>query len=86
MPFMLSMKRKSGVNSNRLIRCRPNHLYKPSVIVSTQKNGNKIFITVSDNGMGIPSPIINKIFQPFLQPSLQVKVQDWVYPCRMIYY
>ena len=40
-------------------------LYKPSVIVSTQKNGNKIFITVSDNGMGIPSPIINKIFQPF---------------------
>jgi len=31
----------------------------------TKKDGNKIFITVSDNGMGIPSPIINKIFQPF---------------------
>ncbi|HZI53766.1 MAG TPA: ATP-binding protein, partial [Chitinophagaceae bacterium] len=40
-------------------------LYKPSVIVSTKKAGNKISITVSDNGMGIPSPIINKIFQPF---------------------
>jgi signal transduction histidine kinase len=40
-------------------------LYKPSVIVSTRKNGNKIFITVSDNGMGIPSAIMNKIFQPF---------------------
>ncbi len=40
-------------------------LYKPSVIVSTKKNGNKIFITVSDNGMGIPPPIMNKIFQPF---------------------
>ena len=40
-------------------------LYKPSVIVSTKKNGNKIYITVSDNGMGIPSPIMNKIFQPF---------------------
>ena len=40
-------------------------LYKPCVIVSTKKNGSKIFITVSDNGMGIPSPIMNKIFQPF---------------------
>jgi signal transduction histidine kinase len=40
-------------------------LYKPSVIVSTKKNGNKIFITVSDNGMGIPPTIMNKIFQPF---------------------
>jgi signal transduction histidine kinase len=39
--------------------------YKPRVIVSTKKEGNKIFITVSDNGMGIPSPILNKIFQPF---------------------
>jgi len=40
-------------------------LYKPSVIVSTRKSEGKIFITVSDNGMGIPSQIINKIFQPF---------------------
>jgi signal transduction histidine kinase len=40
-------------------------LYKPSVIVSTKKSGDKISITVSDNGMGIPSSIINKIFQPF---------------------
>ncbi len=40
-------------------------LYKPAVIVSTKKCDNKIFITISDNGMGIPSGIINKIFQPF---------------------
>lgn len=40
-------------------------LYMPSVIVSTKKSGSKISITISDNGMGIPSPIINKIFQPF---------------------
>lgn len=40
-------------------------LYKPSIIVSTKKSEGKIFITISDNGLGIPSPIINKIFQPF---------------------
>ncbi len=40
-------------------------LYKPFVIVSTKRSGNKIIVTVSDNGLGIPSPIINKIFQPF---------------------
>ena len=59
------MKRKSEINQNHCLKpCKPNH-YKPSVIVSTKNDGNKIFITVSDNGMGIPSPIINKIFQPF---------------------
>ena len=40
-------------------------LYKPSVVVSTKKIENKICITVSDNGMGIPTRINNKIFQPF---------------------
>ena len=40
-------------------------LYKPTVVVSTKKCDNKILITVSDNGRGIPSGIINKIFQPF---------------------
>lgn len=40
-------------------------LYKPLVIVRTKLSGNKIIITISDNGLGIPSPIINKIFQPF---------------------
>jgi signal transduction histidine kinase len=39
--------------------------YKPSVLVSTRRSEDKICITVSDNGMGIPSQIINKIFQPF---------------------
>jgi len=39
--------------------------YRPSVIVSTKKSEDKISITISDNGMGIPSQILNKIFQPF---------------------
>ncbi len=39
--------------------------YKPMVIVGTKKCDNKIAITISDNGTGIPQKIINKIFQPF---------------------
>ncbi len=40
-------------------------LYKPMVTVSTRQRDNKIMITVSDNGTGIPQKIISKIFQPF---------------------
>ncbi|MBS1576930.1 MAG: hypothetical protein JST09_16660 [Bacteroidetes bacterium] len=40
-------------------------LYKPSVVVVTKKAGETVNITISDNGMGIPSSIIHKIFQPF---------------------
>jgi two-component system, NtrC family, sensor kinase len=38
---------------------------KPTVTVSTKKQGNKIQISVSDNGPGIPEEIKDKIFQPF---------------------
>jgi two-component system, NtrC family, sensor kinase len=39
--------------------------YKPLVSVQTKKINDKVEITVSDNGNGIPSNIIDKIFQPF---------------------
>ena len=39
--------------------------YKPKVIISTKKLENHIEIMVKDNGNGIPSEIIDKIFQPF---------------------
>ncbi|MBL7877769.1 MAG: histidine kinase [Cyclobacteriaceae bacterium] len=39
--------------------------YEPMVIVSTKKIGDKIAITVEDNGNGIPHSIKEKIFQPF---------------------
>ena len=39
--------------------------YKPLVSIQTKKLSNKIEITVSDNGNGIPQNIIDKIFQPF---------------------
>ena len=39
--------------------------YEPIVNVSTQKQGNKVIITVKDNGMGMPEKVKEKIFQPF---------------------
>jgi len=39
--------------------------YEPLVSVTTEKSGNQIFITVSDNGNGIPQKVVDKIFQPF---------------------
>jgi len=39
--------------------------YEPTVIVSTKKSGDKVLISVKDNGNGIPQQIKEKIFQPF---------------------
>jgi signal transduction histidine kinase len=39
--------------------------YEPTVSVTTKKSSNKVYITVSDNGNGIPDKIKDKIFQPF---------------------
>jgi two-component system NtrC family sensor kinase len=43
----------------------PDYVHNPTVWVSTKKDGNKILISVKDNGPGIPQKIIDKIFQPF---------------------
>ncbi|NQU51759.1 MAG: GHKL domain-containing protein [Bacteroidetes bacterium] len=39
--------------------------YEPTVSVSTKKDGNKVSISIKDNGNGIPQNVIDKIFQPF---------------------
>jgi signal transduction histidine kinase len=39
--------------------------YQPTVSVSTKKLGNRIEISVKDNGNGIPQKLLDKIFQPF---------------------
>jgi len=39
--------------------------YEPVVKVTTKKEGNRLVITVADNGIGIPQNVIDKIFQPF---------------------
>jgi signal transduction histidine kinase len=37
----------------------------PTVWLSTKLEGNKVVISVRDNGPGIPKNILDKIFQPF---------------------
>ncbi len=39
--------------------------YEPVVTVSTKNNSDKVFITIADNGSGIPQKVLDKIFQPF---------------------
>jgi signal transduction histidine kinase len=39
--------------------------YEPTVIISTKKVGDKVQLSVSDNGNGIPQNLLDKIFQPF---------------------
>jgi two-component system, NtrC family, sensor kinase len=39
--------------------------YEPTVFVSTKTAANKVYISVKDNGNGIPQKIQDKVFQPF---------------------
>jgi two-component system, NtrC family, sensor kinase len=39
--------------------------YEPTVSVTTKKVGDKVEIRVRDNGNGVPSKVVDKIFQPF---------------------
>ncbi len=43
----------------------PGYKHEPTVWLSTKKVGDKVFISVKDNGQGIPQKILDKIFQPF---------------------
>ena len=43
----------------------PQIKHEPTVWVSTKKMGDKVFISVKDNGPGIPQKVQDKIFQPF---------------------
>ena len=39
--------------------------HEPTVWLSTKKEGDKVLISVKDNGPGIQQKILDKIFQPF---------------------
>ncbi len=52
--YVVDEKQKSGIEN-----------YEPTVEVNTKKQDNKVFISVKDNGNGIPQKILDKIFQPF---------------------
>ncbi len=43
----------------------PDYKHSPTVWLSTKKVGDKVFISVKDNGPGISKKIVDKIFQPF---------------------
>ena len=42
-----------------------NGSFEPTVSVSTKRSGNQVEIAVKDNGNGIPSQALQKIYQPF---------------------
>lgn len=39
--------------------------FEPTVTVSTERTDDKVMLSVKDNGNGIPSDVLDKIFQPF---------------------
>jgi signal transduction histidine kinase len=39
--------------------------HQPTVWLKTQREGDKILISIRDNGSGVPKKILDKIFQPF---------------------
>lgn len=53
------------VNEKKSLVAQEVGKYEPIVSISTKKENEKITITVSDNGNGMPQEIINKVFQPF---------------------
>jgi len=52
--YAVDGKKKAGVEG-----------YEPTVNINTEKVNNKLAISVTDNGNGIPQKIVDKIFQPF---------------------
>jgi len=52
--YTVDEKKKSGIEN-----------YEPTVSVSTKKTNDNVFISVKDNGNGIPQNVLDKIFQPF---------------------
>ena len=59
--YAVNEREKLIANSQQLMAST----YKPTVSVSTKKEGNTVLISVNDNGGGIPKKILDKIFQPF---------------------
>ncbi len=61
--YVVDEKKKASVEKSSFENLTS--LYEPTVSVSTKKDGNKVLISVKDNGNGIPQKILDKIFQPF---------------------
>jgi len=62
--YVVDEKKKQSVQGSPTFE-RLATLYEPTVSVSTKKINDKVEIKVTDNGNGIPSKVLDKIFQPF---------------------
>src|SRR5690606_28970942 len=71
--FYACTERSRSAMNERLRQAQPDSHYEPTVTVSTKKIGDKVLISVKDNGNGISQKILDKIFQPFFttKPSGQ---------------
>ncbi|MBU2047048.1 MAG: GHKL domain-containing protein [Bacteroidetes bacterium] len=65
--YACNERNQSTVNEKQKTESlKPNvESYKPTVTISSKNLNEKVEITISDNGNGIPQNIVNKIFQPF---------------------
>ncbi len=61
---MLNLITNSFYAVNEKKKLQGDH-YEPTVSLTTKRAGDKVEISISDNGDGIPAAIMNKIFQPF---------------------
>ncbi|MBC7523258.1 MAG: HAMP domain-containing histidine kinase, partial [Flavobacterium sp.] len=59
--YAVDEKKKNLQNQNGSIE----NSYQPTVTIATKKQNERVIITVTDNGNGMPQNVIEKIFQPF---------------------
>jgi signal transduction histidine kinase len=63
--YAVQVKQKEGSLERSTTFEKWSTLYEPTVFVSTKKMGDKVHMSVKDNGNGISQKIVDKIFQPF---------------------
>ena len=63
--YAVQVKQREGSSEGLTTFQKLSTLYEPAVSISTKKMGDKILISIKDNGNGIPQKVVDKIFQPF---------------------
>jgi two-component system, NtrC family, sensor kinase len=63
--FYAVAERKKEIGKSEIHDSKLGDTYEPTVSLNTKRQGDRIFLSVKDNGNGIPKPVLDKIFQPF---------------------